>query len=390
MKDSSKRLRIALTLMGGIFFLAAVYALQGALLSSIIDCFHLESSVQGLPSSAAFVGACISLVLSLFVIGRVSRITLLAGSSGLCAVGLALLSFAPTFATFLLVWVLIGIAIGFIDTLLSSTMATLYTGRTSTRMMCCMHTIYGLSSIITAPVYAMLIRKGIAWNRVYLFTAALGVLVCAAFALFTRGAKDVLPSAEPKFSVALFKTLLGKGVLPILILAEFTNGLFMGGMTTWITRYVSQTFDAALGDVTLSFLFFGVLASRLAMAFLPINAKKYLVWSGVAAFAAFLPAFLCSNGVLAIAAITLAGVFFGSMIPCMLDFGCATFTENTMLISTPMMIAYYIGQGLGSPLVGFLEGSVNLGFGLTVCAAMLVINSLFCYMAVKKQAMNKE
>ena len=384
MNASSKRLRIALTLMAGTFFLASVYALQGTLLTSIIDHFQLESSVQGLPSSAAFIGACVALVLSLICIGRVSRVTLLTGSAGLCAVGLVLVSFAPSFATFLLSWALIGVAIGFIDALLSSTMATLYTGRQSTHMMCCMHTMYGLGSMVTAPAYAFLMKKGIVWNHVYLFTAALGALVAMAYAVFAGSAKDVLPESEEKFSLPLLKTLLKRGILPILICADFCNGLFMGGMTTWITRYVSQTFNENLGAMTLTWLFLGVLISRLSIAFLPINAKKYLVWSGPATFAAFLIACLSANGTLAMAAIVLAGICFGAMIPCMLDFGCSTFTESTMLVSTPMLIAYYIGQGLGSPMVGFFENQVSLSFGLIVCAGMLVVNSLFCWIAVKK------
>ena len=380
-----KRLTLALLLMGGMLFLSSIFALHGALLTSIIQHFGLESSAQGMPSSFAFAGSCAALVISFAVIGRVSRLTLLKCAVCGCAVTLALLAFMPTFGTFLLAWLLAGIALGFMDTLLSSMMATLYSGRMATRMMCTMHMLYGVGSMLFPPLYALLMRSGVAWNSVYLFTAGLGALLAIALILLARGAETLLPANESRFSFALFKTLLKKGVLPLMMIANFCNGVFMGGVTTWINRYVALTFDVSLGDLALSFLFLGVLASRLVLPMTPIDPRRYLVCAGPIAFALFVAALLIPSRILICVLIALAGLVLGAMIPCMLDYGCSTFPENTLLITTPMFLAYYIGQTLGSPAVGFMENHVSLAFGIGVCAAFLVINSLFCLLAVRKQ-----
>ena len=111
MNPNRKRLTLALSLMGGMLFISSIFALHGALLTSIIRHFHLESSAQGLPSSLAFAGSCAALVMSFAVIGRVSRPTMLKCASGACAAMLAILSFAPTFATYLIAWLLVGVAL---------------------------------------------------------------------------------------------------------------------------------------------------------------------------------------------------------------------------------------------------------------------------------------
>ena len=384
MNLNRKRGCIAVTLMLAMFFLASIFALHGALLTNIIEHFQLESSAQGLPSSFAFAGSCAALVASFAVIGRISRIRLLTISVCGGAILLVLLAFAPTFATYLIVWLLVGVALGFLDTLLSSTMATLYSGQTATRMMCTMHMLYGVGSMVMPPVYAWAMRKGVAWNRIYLITAMLGAVTFLALVICSRGSEPLFPKTEPRFSYSLLKTLLGKGVLPLLMIADFCNGIFMGAATTWLNRYVELTIDVSLGDLALSFLFLGVLASRLLLPMMKIDPKRYLVFAGPSAFLVFLMVILNPARITICVGIALAGLLLGAMIPCMLDFGCATFPENTMLITTPMFLAYYIGQTLGSPMVGYLENHVSLAFGIGTSTAFLAVNSFFCLLAKRR------
>ena len=169
------------------------------------------------------------------------------------------------------------------------------------------------------------------------------------------------------------------------MIANFCNGVFMGGATTWLNRYVELRFDVSLGDLALSFLFLGVLASRLLLPMTPIDPKNYLIGAGPLAFIAFLFVILIPSRIVTCVGISLAGLILGAMIPCMLDFGCSTFPENTLMITTPMFLAYYIGQTLGSPAVGFLESHISLAFGVGTCAAFLVVNSFFCLLAARRQ-----
>lgn len=58
------------TLLMGMMFLAAIFTLQGALLTSLIAHYSVADSIQGFASSAASVGGVVALVSSFFPIGK--------------------------------------------------------------------------------------------------------------------------------------------------------------------------------------------------------------------------------------------------------------------------------------------------------------------------------
>ena len=374
--------QLASALMLGMMFLAAIFALQGVLLSSLIEHYGLEDSAQGLASSAASAGGVIALVSSVFLIGRLPKVTLLQIALGVCAVFLALLKLAPTFAVFVGLWLALGVGMGYVDMLLSSCMADLYTGRRATQMMCILHMLYGVSSVICPPIYNGLMR-GMAWNSVYLCVAAAGALLLAYTTLAARLMKRSGGSglAEQKMNLKTAAKVITKGALPGLIAAMFCHGMFLGGLNTWINRYVGVTLNSSLGGMASSFMFFGVMASRLLMPILPLSPVKYVRAAGFAAGAAVLIALPMMNGWAMCIAVCLCGLAYGAMIPCMLDIGCAETPESTMLATTVMMLALYLAQAVVSPVIGALESAFSLHAGIGLCGAFMLLCSGFCLIA---------
>lgn len=156
----SRRNCLTITLLMGMMFLAAIFTLQGALLTSLIAHYSVPDSVQGFASSAASIGGVAALVSSFFLIGKLSKLLLLRLAVAACAVFLALLKISPTFAVFVAMWPALGIGMGYLDMLVSSCMADLYEGRAATRMMCILHTSYGIVSSIVPVVYGHLLTSG--------------------------------------------------------------------------------------------------------------------------------------------------------------------------------------------------------------------------------------
>jgi hypothetical protein len=78
-------------LLMGMMFLAAIFTLQGALLTSLITHYSVAESVQGFASSAASIGGVVALISSFFLIGKLSKLLLLRLSVATCAVFLVLL-----------------------------------------------------------------------------------------------------------------------------------------------------------------------------------------------------------------------------------------------------------------------------------------------------------
>ena len=380
---------LAAGLMLGMLLLAAIGALQGALLSSIIAHYQLTDSAQGAASAAASAGSVIALLASFFLIGRLPKLTLLRLALCLSAATLALLRLAPVFGAFVALWLVAGVGSGFIDMLLSSCMADMYTGRMATRMMCLLHTLFGVSSVICPAVYSRLIRGGLPWNDIYLCIAALAVALAAYLTLavrLNRGSNAKVLAAEKRLPLRAMGGILRKGSMPGLLAAMACHGIFLAGLNTWINRYVDVTLSSAMGDLALSFMFFGVMASRLLVSFLPISTSRYVRAGGLAAGLALLLALPFRNGVVMCGALSVVGLCFGALIPCILDFGCREVPESSMLATTSLALSLYLGQIVAPPLIGALESTISLHAGICLCGVFMLFSSLCCWIAPPKKA----
>ena len=375
---------LTVTLLMGMMFLAAIFTLQGALLTSLISHYSVVESVQGFASSAASVGGVVALVSSFFLIGKLSKLLLLRLSVATCAVFLALLKVSPAYAVFVAMWFALGVGMGYLDMLVSSCMADLYEGRAATRMMCILHTSYGIVSSIVPVVYSKILASGTQWNNIYLYVAAAGALLLILFTLAMRFARSGLqtePTAEQRLSLRDMRKILSKGVLPALVCAMFCQGIYLGGFNTWIDRYVSITLGSNLGSLSLSLMFFGVMLSRLTLAFAPIPPVKYIRYAGLASGLFLLAALPFQNGAIMCAGVFLSGVCFGAFIPCTLDAGCALTPESSMFATTAMMLAVYLGQAVAPPVIAALGAAFNLHVGILFCIAFTFLCSLFCRFA---------
>jgi len=381
---TAQRNCLTAALLLGMMFLAAIFTLQGALLTSLIAHYGVTDSVQGFASSAMSIGGVVALVSSFFLIGKLSKLLLLRIAVGICAVFLALLKVSPTFAVFVIMWFALGIGMGYLDMLVSSCMADLYEGRAATRMMCILHTSYGIVSSIVPVVYGKLLDSGVKWNNVYLYVAAVGtaLLVFFAFAMrFARANVQNEPTAENRMSFRDMCRVLSKGVLPALVCAMFCQGIYLGGFNTWIERYVSVTLGSSLGSLSLSLMFFGVMVSRLTLAFAPISPVKYIRFAGVASGLFLLAALPFKNGTIMCIGMCASGICFGAFIPCTLDVGCALTPESSMFATTAMMLAVYLGQAVAPPVIGALGAAFSLHVGIAFCIAFTLLCSLFCRFA---------
>ncbi|MBQ3574638.1 MAG: MFS transporter, partial [Clostridia bacterium] len=357
---------LTVTLLLGMMFLAAIFTLQGALLTSLIAHYNVSDSVQGFASSAASIGGVVALVSSFFLIGKLSKLLLLRLAVAACALFLALLKLSPTFALFVAMWFALGIGMGYLDMLVSSCMADLYEGRAATRMMCILHTSYGIVSSIVPVVYGGMLSSGIMWNNIYLYVAAAGaaLLVLFIFAMrYARTDKREEPTAENRLSLGDMRRIMSKGVLPALVCAMFCQGIYLGGFNTWIERYVSVTLGSSLGSLSLSLMFFGVMLSRLILAFAPISPVKYIRYAGIASGMFLLAALPFKSGLIMCIGMCASGICFGAFIPCTLDVGCALTPESSMFATTAMMLAVYLGQAVAPPVIGALGAAFGLHAG---------------------------
>lgn len=375
----SERAWITIFLLLCMVFLSAVFAVQGSLLSTMIDHFQLDAASQGVANTMAFAGGIIALVIAFVLQGRWKKRSLLKAAVLLCAAGLALMWLAPSYGLFIAAWFITGFGLGLMDTLLSACMADLYTGKQAVMMMCILHTAYGLSSVVSPMGYAALLGTSMPWQRIYLVIAAAGVLIILGSLVIRRANHIVdqeLLSRQSMHLKDIFPALRD-GKLLWLVAALFFHGIFLSGLNTWINRY-ADGLGHAIALPAQSCVFFGVMLSRLLMPFLPIKADRYVMTGGLLGGAALGIGLLFPNGWVLRAMLVVSSLCFGALIPCVLSLGCERQKANTLLATTGCMLALYLGQAVSSPLISAMESLIHLRAGIFLCAASMVLCSLCC------------
>lgn len=361
-------------------FLSAVFAVQGSLLSAMIDAYRLDAARQGLANTMAFAGGVLALVCAFLMQGRQRKRTLLKIAVTICAVGLGLMWLAPGYGLYTAAWFVTGFGLGLMDTLLSACMADLYTGRQAVTMMCILHTAYGLSSVFSPMGYAGLLNAGTPWKAVYLIIAAAGLLILLGAFVVKKGLRiadneELAPGIAGSLTGVL--PALKEGRLLWLVAAIFFHGIFLSGLNTWINRYA----DSLAGSITIpaqSCVFLGLMLSRLVMPFLPLKPEKYAAAGGLLGGAVLCIGLLIPNGWVLRLSLILSSLLFGALIPCVLTIGCGRQPQNTLLATTGIMLALYLGQAVSAPAIAALEAVMGLRAGMFLCALCMALCSLCC------------
>lgn len=375
----SERLWITAFLLLCMIFLSAVFAVQGSLLSTMIDHFHLDAASQGTANTLAFAGGIIALISAFALQGRWKKRTLLKVAVLVCAAGLALMWLAPSYSLYVTAWFITGFGLGLMDTLLSACMADLYTGRQAVMMMCILHTAYGLSSVFSPMGYAWLLGHGTPWKQIYLVIAAAGVILLLGALVIRRCRRIVDREERSPQTIDLGHILpaLRQGRLLWLVAAIFFHGIFLSGLNTWINRY-ADTLPGSIAIPAQSCVFLGLMLSRLLMPFLPIRAGHYVKVGGLLGGVALGIGLLFPHGWLLRGMLMLSSLLFGALIPCVITLGCERQKSNTLLATTGIMLALYLGQAVSSPLIAALEAAFGLRSGMFLCALCMLLCSLCC------------
>ncbi len=379
MKKTDRAL-ITVFLLLCMVFLSAVFAVQGSLLTAMIDAYRLEPARQGLANTMAFAGGVLALVCAFLMQGRQRKRTLLKIAVTICAAGLVLMWIAPGYGLYTAAWFLTGFGLGLMDTLLSACMADLYTGRQAVTMMCILHTAYGLSSVFSPMGYAGLLGAGTPWKAVYLIIAAAGLLILLGAFVVKKGLgiadhESLAPGSAG--SIARVVPALKEGRLLWLVAAIFFHGIFLSGLNTWINRY-ADSLDGSIAVPAQSCVFLGLMLSRLAMPFLPLKPEKYVAAGGLLGGIVLCIGLLIPNGWVLRIALIVSSLLFGALIPCVLTIGCGRQPQNTLLATTGIMLALYLGQAVSAPAIAALEAAMGLRAGMLLCALCMALCSLCC------------
>lgn len=392
--ETRKKALLAGTLLLCMIFMSSIFAALGALMDPVSEKFNITGSAQGLPGTVSALGGIGAFVISLFLIGKIRKTTLLAVGIGLCALPLFLIDLAATYPVYVFLWVVIGVGLGFMDTLLSSCMADLYSGKTGTKMMCILHTFYGITSMLAPLLFSALLTGGVKYGQVFQLTALFGTVALTVLTVVSgRKTQTVNSLKEQPLSLKEMKRMLTAGPLLLFTFGMAAHGFFLAGLNNWANRLTEEMSTGTLPEALLRFQgglgqfasFLGVMLSRFLFPFTGIPVRRYLKWGGVLAAALLTAGLVTGNAAALCVCLSLCGLCFGALIPCMLDTACSGVRGNTMLATTIMMLALYLGEGISPTVLGWFDGpGPGLALGFVLCAVFMLMTALFNTLALKK------
>ena len=370
-------------------FLAAVHQLRPAQLTHMIGFYSLSDSMQGLPASLYSVGLMLAMILAMLLTGRIRKPLLLLIAFIASSLTLLPQYIMPPFSMFICLNVLMGIALGLLDSLVSANMADLHTGRRGAIMMSMLHASYGVGGMIAPMAYSGLLNVGVSWNALFLYAAAAGglMLIYVAPVSLRQTAFSADGKGESaKLSYASFRTFFTDRSMLTFIALMFCFAVFFNGSNNWLIRYVEVSCDSAIGGVVLSMVFVGLTAGRLFVPLIPIPTDKYLKFSGFAYTAIMLAALTTRSDIVMAICSCVACIIAGPVIPYAMSLACGRMQSNTLMASTMLNLALAVGQIVIAPIMGALEGAIGLDYAMAFAYIFAAIGSVFAVTGLRKKA----
>jgi MFS family permease len=358
---------------------------QGTLLTDFAEFYGIGALQQSFISAAASLGMAAALCLLLAGSVRVTKNALYVAAVGVVCLSLGLIGTMPGFALFLAFYALLGVAFGFIDAIGSSIVADVSAPDRLTRNMGMLHAFYGIGGILgpllirfTADLASAGNGKSGASGAAYLLAAAAAVLFIAnilAYRAIRRASPGTLKAPEPLKADGL-SAFLRSGAMPLLWVTGLC-GAYLNVVTFRMAQYISVDFGSpALGALSLSALWAGIVVSRIAAPRVKLKLRAYLIggMAGAAVFTALSVA--AGNAYAVIAGAFLSGIACGAVIPMCISELCLYTPGNTLLASGSALLALYVVQLIGALVTGALTPDSSLGVGLYAAAAYSAVGAV--------------
>ena len=355
---------------------------QGILLSNYAEYYHLTSLSQGAISAFQSLGMILAMLFLLFGKGKLSKSRLLMLGLAAVAVSFGALYLAPPFFVFLVCYFCIGAAYGNIDSVSSSLMADMHSGRHASRYMGVLHSAIGIGGMIGPLFIQFLLGKKVAWNCI------LGIFSFIALAVFLLNAtsyckaKAKLPVQNvhgSSLNMSDIKKFLTPQNLFILFSVAF-YGAHQICIVFWIARFVKLTFGSErLGAFAVSLFWVGTVISRFTVPFLPMKTENYISRAMLITTAVLGASVLARSAYEMCAVMFAAGLIGGAVIPMGLHDLCKKFSRNTLLVSAMVLLSVYGMQMISSLLTGAIGSSDTLWTVIAIAMAFGLISSSCAY-----------
>jgi fucose permease len=352
-------------------------AVNGVLLVAQISYYGVSRSTIGTTFFTGTVGYVLAGSAVGFLIHRFGfRIALVIGGSGFVLAGLYTAT-RPPFVAFVILQVLVGFAMGVVESVLNAYLTTL---PNATALLNRLHAFFGVGALLGPPLATWIVGHAL-WTTVWLILGLAYIPVVAGFLIaYPRPTADTSTpqSAEPTSGGLLLAALRQRAILLGAALLAVYVGI-ESSMGNWGFSYLIQDRrqGALLAGYTVSGYWLGLTLGRFLIS--PVAARVKATAVGTM--------YACMIGVVAAAALTwllpttaaastgfvLLGFFLGPIFPTMM----ATTPQLITAALVPTAIGVMNGGAvIGSSALPWLAGAITQTIGMWVLLPFAVILAL--------------
>lgn len=357
MNEDWNRRAWLVVLFGFVALAGVTIQARGALIPSFQESFDVSESQLGLVTSVGTVGFVISMLSVGFAAGRLDMKRYMLFSVLFTAVGLAVISLAPTFLLLLVLVGLRSVATGVFRALDRPVLSHLFSE--SRGRIFSLHSMAWAVGATSGPILVTLVLMRFDWSVTYLIIAAAFVPLLVAIWFLD------LPEStanERSISVSDIRMLVKQPPIYGMGLALVIVGGIESAFFTWLPYYATQLFSETIAGLTLSVYLAAYIPGRYVFSHLT---ERYEYTNIVLVVGALLTVvlyatFVLADGYVLLALIFVTGLLVSGLFPTLITLGIDSNPSYTGPVNAVGYIFQQAGFFSAPAIIGVLADSYSI------------------------------
>lgn len=344
------------------------FQLRGALLPRLQESFTVSTGILGLVATAGTLGFVAAVLGVGLVGGRLNARHAMFGSVGIVLVSAVGMALAPSFAVYLGVLFVRGVATGPFRALDRAVLSHHYSDSRGT-----VFNLYALVWAVGAAAGPLVVSGALwfgDWRYAYVLLA-LGLL--PALVLVWR-LDDPLPTGhEQPLSLSDLRRVLGRPAIAGTVIGLVLSGGIEGSLFIWLPYFARQWFVPYRANLVLFAYLLAYVPGRLLYSWLAsrVSPVDLVLTVAVGALCTLIAAVTIVSGVTVFPVAFCLGFCISGIFPTLSAFGVNAAPEYSAPVNALTTSASYIGIAVFPPLVGILAAGVGIDTAMNLLLVLL-------------------
>lgn len=376
------------TMLYLLMFAYAIFTVMiGTQLLTLVNEFGISLTEGGIFTVVVNVGCMLGIVISGFFLGRCNKQKLVLLAYFIFAIALVVVGFSKTYVGFLLLLLLIGISMKFLDAAINASVSQLNPINTGFYINL-LHCSFAIGSFMGPLFTTVLMDKGFSWRNTYVCLGVICLILLAVFFFIQKKGQtiEVSGGTEQESGTTFFKLMKPRVLCLMVILLCYCGHQI--GINSWMPAYMQKVLGANIthANLSLSVFWVGLIICRLVTAVLTRHIRvETILKMGILLGTLSLTLGVFSKSlILTVIGVGGSGLFAGAAIPLVITIGYSWYPQAQGKMSTVLFLCIAGGAVIFPWLMGFVSRVGGLYVGMIVNAACLAGAMVVSFMLAPK------